>query len=553
MAQERRRTSSDKLAAISLADGRVKGRTKTVNFTCESGGNLLKENSSKVLKLMDFAAFLQYTFLSKKPKKKEHEMTASKARIRELEGELIKRDNTILMQQKLITGLQHQVENLTEVVLKMRRDKFGPSSEKTVRESDDGCDQICIFNEVELESDTTVPEPFKKNTKGEIVPNKKRVRKEMIIGALPVQEILLQLPKDELKCEQCHGDLKPMGKERVREELQYIPAQLKLMVYMRESYECPACKHTDSPYIIKTVAPRSLMNHSLASPSSVAYVMYQKYMQGVPLKRQEKDWERMGILLSRATMANWVIRCSEEYLVPVADYMRRKLLARDILHVDETPVQVLKEEGKKPQSKSYMWLYRTGNDDKEPIVLFDYRPSRSGDNAAEFLKDFRGFIHCDGYSGYNKLKNVTRCGCWAHLRRTFVDAIPIGKLQGSERSPAEVGRDFCDELFAIEGDLARLSPEERYNKRLSRAKPVLEAFWAWLDSVIVLRGSKLAKAVTYSQNQKPFMENYLLDGRLALSNNAAENAIRPFVTGRKNWLFADTPKGAMHRLSFTAL
>ena len=243
-------------------------------------------------------------------------------------------------------------------------------------------------------------------------------------------------------------------------------------------------------------------------------------------------------------MANWVIRCAEDYLMPVTDYLRRKLLARDIVHADETPVQVLKEDGKKPQTKSYMWVYRTGNDGKEPIILFDYHPSRSGDNAATYLKDFKGYVHSDGYSGYNKLTEVTRCGCWAHLRRKFVEAIPPGKEAELRGSFAVTGKEYCDKLFAIEDDLKALSPEDRYTQRLDREKPVLEAFWAWLETVNPIRGSKLAKAVSYAQNQKPFMENYLLDGRCSLSNNAAENAIRPFVTGRKNWLFADTPKGA---------
>ena len=470
-------------------------------------------------------------------------MTAENTRIRELESEITKRDNTILMQQNSINNLKRQVENLTEIVLQMRHDKFGPSSEKTVK-ADDGSKQISLFNEVELEADATVSEPFKTNAKGKVSARKKKVRNEQIIGDIPVEEIVLSLSDEELVCEQCGGNLKPLGREFVREELQYIPAQLKRLVYLRESYECPKCKHSDKPYIIKTVAPASLMNHSLASPSSVAHVMYQKYAQGIPLYRQEKDWERMGIMLSRATMANWVIRCSEDYLLPVTDYLRRKLLARDIVHADETPVQVLKEEGKKPQSKSYMWLYRTGNDGKEPIILFDYQPSRSGDNAATYLREFRGFVHSDGYSRYNKLKEITRCGCWAHLRRKFVEAIPPGKGADAKSSCAIVGRDYCDKLFAIEDDLKDLSPEDRYTQRLEREKPVLEAFWSWLESVNALRGSKLAKAVTYAQNQKPFMENYLLDGRCSLSNNAAENAIRPFVTGRKNWLFADSPKGA---------
>jgi len=314
--------------------------------------------------------------------------------------------------------------------------------------------------------------------------------------------------------------------------------------YMQQACECPACKHSNHPYIYKAAVPKSLMNHSLASAGSVAHVMHQKYVNAVPLYRQEKEWEDLGIGLSRATMANWIIRCSQDYLSPVTGYLQKQLLKRDIIHCDETPIQVLKEEGKKPQTKSYMWLYRTGNDEKHPIILYDYQPSRNGDHAVTYLKDFKGYVHSDGYSGYNKLTGITRIGCWAHLRRKFVEAIPVKKSPGAPLTCAEIGRQYCDKLFAIEDRLKDLSPEERYRKRQELEKPVLEAFWCWLDSLNTLKGSALGKAVTYAKNQKPYMENYLLDRRCSLSNNAAENAIRPFTVGRKNWLFADTPKGA---------
>ena len=235
---------------------------------------------------------------------------------------------------------------------------------------------------------------------------------------------------------------------------------------------------------------------------------------------------------------------ADDYITPVVDRMRELLIQRDVLHADETPVQVLKEPGKKPQTKSYMWLYRTGNDGEAPIILYDYRPSRSGDNAEEYIKGFSGYLHTDGYSGYNKLTGVTRCGCWAHLRRKFDEALPIGKASEANGSYAQQGIAYCNKLFQIEAKLTDMSPEDRYNKRLELEKPVLEVFWSWLDSFVPLRGSKLATAVTYARNQKPYLENYLLDGRCSISNNIAENAIRPFVTGRKNWLFADTPKGA---------
>ena len=439
-----------------------------------------------------------------------------------------------------IKDLQSQVNNLTEMVMLLRKEKFGPSSEKTPKQVDG---QLSLFNEVEVEADASVPEPISKEVKG-YVRNNPKTKREELIKDLPVREILCETAKDEQYCDHCNSTLRPIGKEVVREELEYIPAKLQIVRYVRMSYECPRCKHTEHPFIKKALTPTSLMNHSLASPSSVANVMYQKYVNSVPLYRQEKEWERMGLSLSRATMANWVIRCSQDYLMPVVAHLQKKLLERDIIHCDETPVQVLKEEGKKPQTKSYMWLYRTGDDDKPPVILYDYQPSRNGDHAVVFLKDFKGFVHSDGYSGYNKLTGITRCGCWAHLRRKFIEAIPKKTGTDEPLTNAEIGRDYCNQLFEIERDLKHLSPAERKSKRLELEKPILEAFWCWLENLNVLNGSALGKAVTYAKNQKKYMENYLLDGRCSISNNAAENAIRPFTVGRKNWLFADTPKGA---------
>ena len=442
--------------------------------------------------------------------------------------------------EKTIKNLQDQVSNLTEMVMLLRKEKFGPSSEKTVKPNEE---QLSLFNEAEAEADgNTISEPIKKSVKGYLRIDA-RTKREELLKDLPVVEIECDVPAEEQVCIRCGKALKRIGKETVREELEYIPATIQIVRYVRWSYGCPSCKRTGRPYIVKAQTPTSLLNHSLASPSSVANVMYEKYVNSVPLYRQEKTWEQMGVALSRATMANWVIRCSEDYLKPVVEHMRKQLLSRDIIHCDETPVQVLKEEGKKPQTKSYMWLYRTGIDDEKPVVLYDYQPSRNGDHAVTFLKDFKGYVHSDGYSGYNKLTGIIRCGCWAHLRRKFIEAIPQRKsIEGLTN--AEIGRNYCDQLFMIERDLKDLSPAERKIKRLELEKPVLEAFWCWLENLEVLKGSVLGKAVTYALNQRKYMENYLLDGRCCISNNAAENAIRPFTVGRKNWLFADTPKGA---------
>ena len=447
-------------------------------------------------------------------------MDAKDAYIRQLENQ--------------ISVMQKQIDNLTELILIMRQDKFGASSERTPKDAVDG--QMSLFDEAEVCADASVPEPVTKEVRG-YTRKDSRTKRAELIKDLPVRIIPCSIPEEDKICIQCGCSLKFLGTETVREELEYIPAKLQIVRYTREACECPKCKRTARPFIMKARTPASLMNHSLASPSSVANVMYQKYVNSVPLYRQEKDWENLGVSLKRATMAHWIIRCAGDYFTPVIKHLKKELTGREVLHCDETPVQVLKEEGKKPQSKSYMWLYRTGSDDKHPVVLYDYQPSRSGENAARYLEGFRGYLHTDGYSGYNKLENVTRCGCWAHLRRKFVEAIPGNKASGSPPTTAETGRDYCDKLFHIEEQLKELSAGERYLKRLELEKPILEAFWGWLDSVQALKGSALGKAVTYARNQKPYMENYLLDGRCTLSNNAAENAIRPLRLAAKTGFF----------------
>ncbi len=221
--------------------------------------------------------------------------------------------------------------------------------------------------------------------------------------------------------------------------------------------------------------------------------MYQKYANAIPLYRQESDWKQIGVSLSRATLANWVITCARDYFRPLYDYLHRELLKRQFLMADETRVQVLKEKDRNPQTDSFMRLFRNGEDGLPDIILYHYTETRAKFNAAAFLEGFHGYLETDGYQGYNNLPGVTRCCCYAHLRRYFAEAIPSGKQ---------------------------------------------------LDTLTPRKGTRLAKAVNYAQNQKPYFMNYLDDGRCSFSNNRSENAIRPFTVGRKNWLFSDTPKGA---------
>jgi transposase len=258
------------------------------------------------------------------------------------------KDAYISQLENTIKNLEQQVNNLTEIILLMRKQKFSSSSEKTPK-VETGV-QLDIFNEAEVETSPDVEEPAVRRVEGFYRKNPKTKREELLKD-LPVQEIVCDIPEDQCFCPRCSSKLVPIGKETVREELQYIPAQLNIIRYLQLAYGCSECKKKGNPYIKKALTPTSLMNHSLASPSTVANVMYQKYVNSIPLYRQEKDWEQMGLALSRATMANWIIRCSQDWLAPVADFLKKELLKRNIIHCDETPVQVLKEQGKAPQTK----------------------------------------------------------------------------------------------------------------------------------------------------------------------------------------------------------
>lgn len=250
-------------------------------------------------------------------------------------------------------------------------------------------------------------------------------------------------------------------------------------------------------------------------------------------------------------MSNWLIKASVDWLEPIYEEMKRRLCAHEVLHADETTLQVLHEDGKPAQSKSYMWLYRTsgGNprdgDAKKQIVLYEYQKDRKAAHPEAFLKDFSGYLHADGYDGYHKLPGrVTVVGCWAHLRRKFDEAMKSLPKEKQGLSLAAEGVARCNKLFRLEKQFENLSPDERKKERERLSKPLIDEFFTWADSLNALPKSLLGIAVYYAQSQRQYLKAYLLDGRLEISNNRAENSIRPFVMGRKNWLFSNTPNGA---------
>lgn len=435
--------------------------------------------------------------------------------------------------------------NLKDEISLLRKKLFGSSSEKRVI---DFPSQLNLFNEAELEQDPSIAETEELAAiLPEETPKKRKTRAtdaERFKG-IPVIKKYIDIPEEDKTCPVCSTPLVKIGEEFVRRELVFIPAKLKVVEIYSFNYSCPECSKRDIPVIKKGKDGKPHMLYGMASAGTVAWVMYQKFCNSLPYCRQEKDWKQYGAAITRATMANWVIRNSEAFFRPMYEYFHRKLLERNFLMADETPLQVLHEEGRRAQTKSYMWLFRSGEDGGIPIILYKYSPTRAGDNAVEFLQEFNGYLMCDGYSGYNKVSNAKRTACWAHIRRYLTDAIPKGK-QLDYTQPSVQGMMYINQLFHLEDVIkAEHSSFDAIKKaRLEKEKPIVEGFLSWLDKQNPVRGSRMDKAVTYIQNRRDYLMTYLEDGRCSFSNNLSENAIRPFTVGRKNWLFCDTPHGA---------
>jgi transposase len=450
--------------------------------------------------------------------------------------EKLKEENALQKQQ--IEELTAKVDWFMEQFRLSQHRQFGSSSEQTTPE------QVSIFNEAESEAKPEAPEP----TIEEITykRRKRQGQREEMFKDLPVETIEYRLSEEEQVCDICEGELHEMSKE-VRRELKIIPAQVSVTEHVRFIYGCRNCEQNEINTPIKTAPmPKPALPGSPASASAIAYVMTEKFVKGLPLYRQEQDWNRMSVEISRQTMANWMIQSSERWLRPVYDRMHEHLLQRDIMHADETTLQVLKEPGRPADSTSYMWLYRTGRDGP-PIILYDYQTTRAGKHPKKFLEGFKGFLHVDGYDGYNSLPNIIIIGCWAHARRYYVEAIKaMPKVHTDKPTTSEEGLQFCNRLFSIERELHDVTPQERYDARLRLSRLVLDDFKNWLkyQTPRVLPKSALGKAIQYCRNQWDKLEGFMKDGRLELDNNRSERSIKPLVIGRKGWLFCATQNGA---------
>jgi transposase len=414
--------------------------------------------------------------------------------------------------------------------------RFGSSSEKI------DPSQAVLFDEAEVLAEPSAVEP----TVEQVTYKRRKIvgKRDEDLADLPEITVPYTLPAEEQICPCCEGPLHKMG-EDIRRELKIVPAQVFVVKHVRDVYSCRHCQKNEIETPVKTASmPKPPFPNSLASPSAVAYIMNGKFVEGLPLYRQEQILERNGIRLSRQVLANWMIR-GADHLKILYERMKAQLLKRDILHADETTLQVLHEEGRAAQTKSYLWLYRSGRDGP-PIVLFEYQKTRAAEHPKAFLQNFCGYLHVDAYSAYACLTGLVLVYCWAHARREFFDALKALSPQAQKKAAAAEGLAYCDKLFRIERQLQDVSPEERMAQRLLQSVPVLTEFKEWLTAkaITVLPTGATGKAIRYCINHWEKLNNFLLDGRLEIDNNRAERSIKPFVIGRKNWLFANTPRGA---------
>jgi transposase len=348
----------------------------------------------------------------------------------------------------------------------------------------------------------------------------------------------------------CGSELSRIGEE-VSEQLDIVPAKIQVIRNIRPKYACRRCEGVgaDGPTVKIAPPPPQIIPKSIVSPSLLAHVLTGKFVDAVPFFRQEKQFSRLGIEISRTSMCSWAMKAAEA-CAALLNLFQDEILSGYLVNIDETTVQVLAEPGRDPTTKSYMWIFRGGAPEK-PALIYQYHPTRASTVAIEFLREYKGCVQTDGYSGYDFLDSepeIDHIGCWAHSRRKFNDII---KAQGKNRKKtgsADVALGYIASLYRIEKEAKtnNLEPVEVYQKRQQESLPILNEFKQWLLKRSTQTPPKglLGKAISYTLKQWPRLAGYLLDGRLPMDNNAAENSIRPFVVGRKNWLFSGTPEGA---------
>ena len=455
-------------------------------------------------------------------------------------------------QQAAHTEVKHQValfesqvhdyvNRLVEQMILARHRHFGASSEQL-------SGQARLFDEAEvLAADSTdaqdvapiPPEPVAASADKTLPVAKARGKRTPLPTELPRIEIVHDVAEADRTCD-CGTPMVVIGQE-VSEQLDIVPMQIRVLRHIRKTYGCPGSIHAP----VTVALPPQPLPKSNASPDFLAMLLIVKFIDGLPLARFEYVLDRHGVKVPRQTLARWVIGASH-LLQPLHNLMRDTLFDGPFMHMDETVVQVLKEKGKQPTSNSYMWV-QTGGPPGKSVVIYDYDPSRSSEVPVRLLQGYQGYLMTDGYDGYNKLartEGIERLVCWAHVRRRFVEATrvqPKGKKGRADEAVALIGK-----LYGIEREHKDATDEERFLARQQHSLSVLDELHAWLEKTLpaVTPKSALGTALSYMRDYWSMLTRYTERGDLPIDNNRCENAIRPFVIGRKAWLFSDTPAGA---------
>ncbi len=434
-----------------------------------------------------------------------------------------------------------EIERLEEEVRLLRQLLYAPKSEKLPVGK---LTQLSLFDMPE-----NPPENEDDSTDKIIVPEHTRTKKKgrkKLPDNLPRIDRIHDIPAEDKVCS-CGCELTTIGKD-VSEKLDIEPAKIRVIRHIRLKYACKNCEGLEDNTPVKIApVPAQIIPKGLPTAGLLACILVAKFCDALPFYRQEKQFIRLGIDIPRQSMCNWAMKAADSCQA-VLDLLEKEIRGGPLLNIDETTVQVLKEPGRSPITKSYMWVFRGGEPDT-PVVLYQYHPTRSGDVAKLFTHDYQGVVQTDGFKGYDFLDGrhgILHVGCWAHARRKFMDA---QKGSGKKKNHStDNALSMINNLYKLEKIARndRYTPDELYDMRQKQAKPILKKFKAWLvkRKNSVPPKTLLGKAVNYCINQWPRLERYAEDGNAGIDNNVAENAIRPFVIGRKNWLFSGTPDGA---------
>lgn len=435
---------------------------------------------------------------------------------------------------------EHENELLREQVRQLFDKLFGRKSEKLFG----GSPQLLLFDMPEPDPESEPEEQIEVAAHRKSKPGRKPLPQN-----LPRVEVLHDIAEEEKQCE-CGAELSRIGEE-ISEKLDIIPAIIRVIRHVRPQYSCKSCEgvEDEGPTVRIAPVPPQIIPKGIASGGLLAHVLTAKFEDALPFYRQEKQFTRLGVELNRATMCSWAMKAAAA-CQPLLTLLQQDILSGPLINADETTVQVLAEPGRLPTTKSYMWIFRGGGPHK-PSLIYQYHPTRSGDVASAFLREYQGIVQTDGYVGYDFLdtvKGIKHLGCWAHVRRKFMDAQKARGKNIKKRGSVDVALSFIRKLYLLEkkGKARNLTPKELVELRKDEAGPILEKFRVWLEkkSLQVVPKSLLGKAVSYTLSQWERLVKYVDNGVVTPDNNLAENSIRPFVVGRKNWLFAGNPEGA---------